>query len=120
MKRRQLDLADELNTIRKAMKGVLVLTEMASPLHAPDAEAAAEAPELAVAVTALVVERLRQLERAVRGTADVEPLLAAHNVAVGPAEGAVRVQVWSNQRRRAEAERELRRLEVERRARRRR
>lgn len=120
MKRRHLDLADELNALGKAMRGVRVLTEVASPLRAPDAESAAEAPELANAVTQLVVERLRQLERAVRGTADVEPLIAPHNVAVGPAEGAVRVQVWSDQRRRAEAERELRRLDVERRSRRRR
>lgn len=113
MTRKALDLADELHVIRWAVQGVRLLTELASPHHAPDAETAALAPELANAVSTLVVERLRQVERVVRGTADAEGLVAQHNEAIGRAEGAIRVQAWSNDRRRAEAERELRRLAFE-------
>ena len=120
MRKRALDLGDELATIRRAVEGVRLLTENATLDRAPDEETAIAAHGYATAVADLIVERLRQVERAVRSTADPETLVAAHNRAVGHGDGAVRLSPWSAERRQEEREREARRAKFEARATRRR
>lgn len=111
---RALELADELAVLRHALEGVRLLVEISSEHVAPDEETARLAPRCAVAVTTLVVQRLHEVERATRGTIDPAGLIASHNEAVGD-EGGVRLVPWDTTKVRAEAEREHRRLGVERR-----
>lgn len=118
MSTKAMDLSFELVTIRRAVEAMRLLTELGSMHFAPDEETASAAPPCAVAVADLVVERLRVVERAVRDTVDAGPLVARHNEAVGPADGAVRLKPWTSERRRGESEQELRRLKNDSRTRR--
>ena len=111
--RRQLDLADELVTLRQALEAVRLLTETLVNDRAADQETSAAATRSAIAVTDLLVERMRAIESGVRGTADVGPLITRANSAVGPADGGVRLKAWDAGRIRAEAKRELRRVKFE-------
>ena len=118
MNQKVMDVGFELATLRRAVEAVRLLTELGSMHRAPDEDTALAAPACAVAVADLVVERLRAVERAVRDDVDVAPLVARHNEAVGPADGAVHLTPWSSERRRRESQRELRRVRSETRTRR--
>jgi hypothetical protein len=73
----------ELTTIQRAVEGAALLVEIRRQGGVEDEDSAA----LASAILALAAVRLRDLGRAARGTLDAEVIWAAHNAAVGDADG---------------------------------
>lgn len=107
-----IELADEVCAIRRSLDGLRHLAELATVLPTVDDT---PSPSVVVALAEVISARLRLVEKALRGSVDPSLLLTPQNVAIGD-EGGVRLAAWDAARRKAEAERQLRALEFEARA----
>ena len=113
IERRRLSIADEVAIVRRALDGIRILVELGEKLAAPDEVTGQLAPSSAVAIAVIVGQRLRVVERAARGSIDPAELVHPENEALGADSGA-QLAPWSAAQRQEEAERQLRRLKVER------
>jgi hypothetical protein len=109
---RAIELADEVCTIRRSLDGLRHLAELATALPKMDDT---PSPSVVCALADVISARLRLVEKVLRGSIDPAVLLTPSNVAIGD-EGGVRLVAWDASQRKAEAERQLRALEFEARA----
>lgn len=107
---KRVDLASELHNLLSAAEAA-ELSRLLVYGAAPDLEAQRLMPKRISAVLILLVERIRQVARAVGGSMNPASVSAHHNAVPGP-EG-VHLREWSPRRQRQELEREQRRLDHE-------
>lgn len=110
MSRRALVIADELLVLRHSLEAVRQLI---------GDEARTTWSSQVAALVDLVIERLRLMERAARGSIDPQLLVGTHNEDIG-GEGGALLPSWDAADQKREAERVLRRLDAATRQRRRR
>jgi hypothetical protein len=115
---KKFDCGSEVAEIRHSVEGVRVLLDLLVNAGVPDHETERLIPKSCSALLNLVSARMKVFGRALNGSKDAAELVEHWNRCIGP-EG-TEVRAWSPEQRKADAERELRRVAHERRARRRR
>lgn len=111
MKRVAVDLGSELAECRVATEGARVMADVLVCDAATDDETREQMPRRISAALTLIVERLRQVERAVNSALNPKALRTYHNASLAP--DGLHLREWDAKRLLQELERERRRLDHE-------